>query len=113
MSVCVHHIGFCVCRDAAGAVVVYDSSHSGSFESVKFWVKELREKGPPNCSIAVAANKSDVPERQIDPNEAKAYCDGADMAFLECSAKTGDNVGRLFETLAAMIYQQMLKEPPR
>jgi len=93
-------------RDAAGAAIVYDSSHAPSFESVKYWVTELRQKGPPGCRLAVAANKSDVTERQVDPQEARAFCEAENMTFVETSAKTGDGVGLLFEQLAQEIYNQ-------
>ena len=78
-------------RDAAGAVVVYDSSDAGSFESVKYWASELRQKGPAaGVCLAVAANKCDVENKAVDPSVAKAYCDENGMIFVQSSAKTGE-----------------------
>uniref|UniRef100_A0A0G4FIQ1 Uncharacterized protein n=1 Tax=Chromera velia CCMP2878 TaxID=1169474 RepID=A0A0G4FIQ1_9ALVE len=94
-------------RDAAGAVIVYDCSHAPSWQAVKFWVQELREKGPPDCCLAVAANKCDVSEWEVDAEEAREFCRQNDMTFVECSAKSGENVGRLFEVLASRIHQQI------
>eukprot|EP00922_Rhytidocystis_sp_ex-Travisia-forbesii_P072980 GHVS01108778.1.p1 GENE.GHVS01108778.1~~GHVS01108778.1.p1 ORF type:complete len:225 (+),score=30.18 GHVS01108778.1:119-793(+) len=100
-------------RDAAGAIIVYDCSHAPSFESVKFWVSELAQKGPPNCCVVVAGNKCDLPDLQpIDKDSLQALTRvGDDMLHLECSAKTGVNVGLLFESLAEKIYKGFLANP--
>jgi small GTP-binding protein len=92
-------------RDAAGAILVYDCTDATSFESVKYWVDELRSKGPPNVSIVVAANKSDQPpeKKQVDSGQAKSYCEQNGMLFFETSALTGDNVPQLFEGISARI----------
>lgn len=96
-------------RDAAGAVVVYDCTDANSFESVKYWANELRTKGPPNVCITVAANKCDVDERAVENSVALQYCEENNMALMETSAKTGENVGKLFENLAQRIHAEMLK----
>jgi len=50
-------------RDAFGALLVYDVSDKHSFESLNYWIKELDEylKDEKMC-IAIAGNKSDLPE---------------------------------------------------
>eukprot|EP00919_Chromeraceae_sp_WS-2016_P059581 GHVR01141580.1.p1 GENE.GHVR01141580.1~~GHVR01141580.1.p1 ORF type:complete len:209 (-),score=47.07 GHVR01141580.1:197-823(-) len=96
-------------RDAAGAVVTYDCGQASSFEAVKFWAQELQEKGPPSCCVAVAGNKCDVPEWQVSAEDAQEFCKANDMTFVECSAKTGENVNKLFEVLATRIHQQRLQ----
>jgi len=90
-------------RDAAGAVIVYDCTDPHSQESVKYWVHELRTKGPPDVRMAVAANKSDVETKAVDPQDMKAYCDENNLLFVETSAKTGENVGLIFESLATRV----------
>mmetsp|Transcript_41532 Transcript_41532/g.90483 ORF Transcript_41532/g.90483 Transcript_41532/m.90483 type:complete len:200 (+) Transcript_41532:49-648(+) len=96
-------------RDAAGAVIVYDCNDEKSYESVQYWAKELRAKGPPRVCIAVAANKSDMEEKAIKPELAEKFCVENDMAFVQTSAKTGDNVGKVFEVLANRIHQEMTR----
>ncbi|PFH31736.1 Rab5B protein [Besnoitia besnoiti] len=111
-------------RDAAGAVVVYDVANASSVEAVRFWVDELKQRGPANCCIAVAANKSDslesnatekkeekgsradaeAPEAAAPPD---SYCEAEGLTFVECSAKTGFNVGLLFEQLAKEVFEQL------
>ncbi|KEP62527.1 UNVERIFIED_CONTAM: Rab5B protein [Hammondia hammondi] len=112
-------------RDAAGAVVVYDVTNPASMDAVRFWVEELKQRGPANCCIAVAANKSDSMENSenAEPSpqeetagvdveaerraEMKKYCAAEGMLFVECSAKTGFNVGLLFEQLAKDVFEQL------
>eukprot|EP00933_Yihiella_yeosuensis_P012129 TRINITY_DN120227_c0_g1_i1.p1 TRINITY_DN120227_c0_g1~~TRINITY_DN120227_c0_g1_i1.p1 ORF type:complete len:201 (+),score=44.43 TRINITY_DN120227_c0_g1_i1:90-692(+) len=92
-------------RDAAGAVIVYDCTDGRSQASVQYWVQELQSKGPARCCMAVAANKSDVAleNKAVDAQEMKAYCEENGLLFVETSAKTGENVGHLFESLAARV----------
>jgi Rab family protein len=95
-------------RDAAAAILVYDCADPASFESVKYWVEELRAKGPSNVVIAVAGNKSDQPaeKKMVDPAVAKAYCDENGMLFFETSALSGDNVSQLFESTSVRVMNQ-------
>jgi small GTP-binding protein len=95
-------------RDAAGAILVYDCTDSGTFESVKYWVEELRAKGPADVVISVAANKSDQPseKKKVDPAVARSFCEQNNMLFFETSALSGDNVSQLFETTSNKIVNQ-------
>jgi GTPase SAR1 family protein len=48
-------------QDAEAAIIVYDLTFSGSFESARNWVKELKENATiPDILIAVVGNKSDL-----------------------------------------------------
>mmetsp|Transcript_49997 Transcript_49997/g.118956 ORF Transcript_49997/g.118956 Transcript_49997/m.118956 type:complete len:202 (-) Transcript_49997:42-647(-) len=90
-------------RDAAGAVIVYDCTDAHSQASVSYWVHELQSKGPARVCMAVAANKSDHEQKVVDAKAMKAYCEQNGLLFVETSAKTGENVGHLFESLAARV----------
>mmetsp|Transcript_35823 Transcript_35823/g.57063 ORF Transcript_35823/g.57063 Transcript_35823/m.57063 type:complete len:202 (-) Transcript_35823:49-654(-) len=94
-------------RDAAGAVIVYDCTDSNSQSCVLYWVNELQTKGPARCCMAVAANKSDSENKNTDPKQMKTYCDEHGLLFVETSAKTGENVGHLFESLAARVASDL------
>jgi small GTP-binding protein len=92
-------------RDAAAAILVYDCTDPASFESVKYWVEELKAKGPTTVAIVVAANKSDSPQEKklVDVSVAKQYCDENKMTLYETSALSGENVTQLFESISYKI----------
>lgn len=53
-------------RDADGAILVFDLTNRQSFESLKSnWLKELREKAPPNINIAIIGNKTDMKDQEV------------------------------------------------
>lgn len=92
-------------RDASGAILVYDCTDPATFESVKYWVDELRVKGPPNVVIVVAANKCDSANKLVDSEISKSYCRENGMLFFETSALNGDNVSLLFESISQRIAE--------
>jgi Rab family protein len=94
-------------RDAAGAIIVYDVTNPSSFDSVKYWVQELQSKGPASVEMAIAANKMDVEGAQHSAEDAKAFAEENGMLFIATSAKSGENVGRLFELVANKIAANM------
>lgn len=83
--------------EAHGAILVCDLTSGPSLEILNQWRKALEEKIG-NIPLVVAANKSDLAEM---PN-----CKGLDKTeyvIIPTSAKTGNNVDRLFMELAKMI----------
>lgn len=51
-------------RDAAVAVLVYDTTSKESFDKLKYWLKKLREESNATMVLAVVGNKSDLHERE-------------------------------------------------
>jgi len=60
-------------RGAAAAIVVYDITNKESFNGAKSWVKELQRRGDPNVVIALAGNKSDLPNKRKVEYEVLIY----------------------------------------
>ena len=54
-------------RGAAAAIVVYDITRKATFQTLKNWVKELRQLGPENIVIAIAGNKCDLEDQRVHP----------------------------------------------
>ncbi|CAG9471919.1 ras-related protein Rab-5B, putative [Plasmodium vivax] len=90
-------------RDAYGAVVVYDSNNVESFNSLKYWINEIKSNGSRNCCIMVVANKKDLPQK-LNSEMVMKFCEQENVSFIECSAKTGENINTLFEKIASRIY---------
>ncbi|XP_066912081.1 ras-related protein Rab-22A-like [Clytia hemisphaerica] len=96
-------------RGAAAAVVVYDITLEQSFESVKRWIKELRQMGPQNIVIAIAGNKKDlVDQREVTTETGQSFADEIGAVFAECSALNAENVNDIFE----QIGQKLPPEQP-
>ncbi|GAX75308.1 hypothetical protein CEUSTIGMA_g2753.t1 [Chlamydomonas eustigma] len=88
-------------RGAQGAVIVYDITSPTSFERAKFWVEELRRGGIDSAVLVLVGNKKDLWEgREVSEEAGQEYADRNRMIFVECSAKTSDNVTEVFESLA-------------
>lgn len=89
-------------RNASCAVVVFDLTSELSFVRAKDWVKQLALSNNPDIVIALAGNKCDIPssQRQVKPEEIKQLVLEESLVYLETSAKTGNNVQKLFETIA-------------
>jgi len=88
-------------RGAHAAAVVFDITSEDSFERAKYWIKELQAKASGEIVIALVGNKADLAgEREVSTEMAEEFARIGNMAFIETSAKTADNVSELFEAIA-------------
>ncbi|XP_054579777.1 ras-related protein Rab-22A isoform X4 [Eptesicus fuscus] len=84
-------------RGSAAAIIVYDITKEETFSTLKNWVKELRQHGPPNIVVAIAGNKCDLIDvREVMERDAKDYADSIHAIFVETSAKNAININELF-----------------
>jgi len=88
-------------QDAAAAIVTFDMTDIKSFEGIKVWMKELREKGPANIVIVIAGNKSDLVENQkVDLKTAKEFANSNNSPLMIVSAKENINIKETFVHIA-------------
>mmetsp|Transcript_4519 Transcript_4519/g.9767 ORF Transcript_4519/g.9767 Transcript_4519/m.9767 type:complete len:221 (-) Transcript_4519:227-889(-) len=93
-------------RGAVGALLVYDISKRLSYENVGRWLKELRDHADQNIVIMLVGNKKDLRHmRQVQTDEAKAFCEQHKLFFIETSALSDSNVTKAFETILKEIYR--------
>ena len=98
-------------RDSHGAIVVYDISSQTSFSKAQNWVRKLRCNRPASMVIALTGNKQDVidspswcsSDRQVETDDARAFAEKHNLLFFETSAKTGEKVTELFDSVAKKI----------
>lgn len=91
-------------RDAAAAVLLYDSTDRSTFESVRKWTDELPNKG--QIVLALAANKVDLePRRTVTDEEGRAKADELQALYFPISAAKGTNVEALFTQIATKLVE--------
>ncbi|KAK9404842.1 ras-related protein Rab-22A [Crotalus adamanteus] len=91
-------------RGSAAAIIVYDITKEETFSTLKNWVKELRQHGPPNIVVAIAGNKCDLNDvREVIEKDAKDYADSIHAIFVETSAKNAININELFIEISRRI----------
>jgi Ras-related protein Rab-5C len=99
-------------RDAQVALLTYDITNESSFNSIDFWIQELKYKVEnENMILCLVGNKCDVSsdERKISTAQGKKFAQENNMIFYETSAKTGEGVTDLFVTIANKVYEQQKK----
>jgi Ras-related protein Rab-2A len=95
-------------RGAAAALIVYDITKRDSFEHIREWLMEARINGNPEMCVMLVGNKTDLHEaRQVSPEEGQAFADEHNLMFLEASAKTGENVEKVFRDAASEILKRV------
>lgn len=98
-------------RGAVGALLVYDISKHITFENVERWLKELRDHAEPNIVVMLVGNKSDLRHRRTVPTEeAMAFAENNNLAFIETSALDSTGVEEAFRQILTEIYRLMSRK---
>ena len=108
-------VGGCLCdryyRGAVGALMVYDITKHGTFENVERWLKELRAHADANTVIMLVGNKSDLRDaRAVSTEEAMAFAEKNNLAFIETSALEATGVDTAFQRILTEIYKLMSRK---
>lgn len=98
-------------RGAVGALLVYDISKKLTFENVERWLKELRDHAEPNIVVMLVGNKSDLRHRRaVSTEEAMAFAEANNLAFIETSALDATGVDNAFQQILTEIYRLMSRK---
>ena len=86
---------------ASAAFIVIDRTRPNNLESVKIWIKDIKESVPDNIPVVIVGNKSDLQEELvISEEEIKILAKELDFHYILTSAKTGENVNEAFLYIA-------------
>jgi small GTP-binding protein len=97
-------------RGAVGALLVYDISKQSTFENVDRWLKELKDHAESNIVIMLVGNKSDLRhKRAVSTEDAMAFAERNNLAFIETSALDSTGVDEAFRQILTEIYRLMYK----
>ena len=97
-----HALGKHFYKDSYVVCLVYDITSQDSLDSLKqIWYPDLQKYGEQYTVLAVVGNKCDLYENDIlaDEEQAKAFAKEIKGEFMLTSAKTGDGIEKLFNTL--------------
>lgn len=95
-------------RGAKGGFVVYDITRKDSFESVDKWVNDLIAAGDKKMIILVIGNKCDLEEqREVTKDQGERKARSLEVAFMETSALSGENLDKAFEMMMNEIYKKI------
>ncbi|KAF8042477.1 hypothetical protein BT93_A0952 [Corymbia citriodora subsp. variegata] len=95
-------------RNAHGIILVYDVTRKETFANLSnVWAKEVElHSTSQNCVKMLVGNKVDKDsEKAVSTEEGTALANKLGCLFLECSAKTRENVEQCFEKLALKIME--------
>ena len=98
-------------RNSSLAIIVYSIEKKESFKDIDMWIKELKVNSSPDIKIILIGNKSDLADkREVSYEEGAKYLDEPEIInFYETSAKTGDNVRKIFEEVGVTLYKDYIK----
>ncbi len=105
-------------RDTTVVILVYDITNGTSFNHMEFWLNQLKNKCKKYIDdeevspiYYLVGNKKDLPEydRKVNYQDGYEFAEENDfMGFLETSAKTGENVEKLFDMITDEVYFRII-----
>ncbi|MFW9932770.1 MAG: Rab family GTPase, partial [Candidatus Thorarchaeota archaeon] len=93
-------------RGSSGGILVFDVTRRRTFIVLEEWLDELERAIGKKIPLVLVANKTDLPDRVVEPAEGRAFADKHDMPYLESSAKTGEGIVDIFEELAQILVEK-------
>jgi len=95
------------CQGATGIVLVFDVTEPTSLDSAGHWLAHIASYNstPPEYAVVLAGNKLDK-SPTIPLEDIQTFCDQNHITdYIPCSAKTGENVKRVFHILCTQLQQ--------
>ena len=89
-------------RDSNIAVIVYDVSDPNTFEEAKGWQKNVVSERGNDAVCIFVGNKNDL-ESKVSHEQVSEFTKAHSIQSIETSAKTGQNVTRLFKLICESI----------
>lgn len=92
---------------AKAVIIVYSITSKESFKSLSgshrttCWLDLVKQKCPGDAIVVIVGNKCDLDaSREVTYEEGKEIADSKNALFFEASAKTGENVTKVFTAIA-------------
>jgi small GTP-binding protein len=97
-------------KGANGVLLIYDITKRDTFKNLDFWIKDLEDNSDiDNLFIYLIGNKNDMEDkREVSWVEASNYAKEKKLPYIEVSAKTGNNIQKLFDEVIKGAMTKML-----
>ncbi|MFX0045592.1 MAG: Rab family GTPase [Candidatus Hermodarchaeota archaeon] len=96
-------------RGSNGGLLVYDVSRRRTFMLLEEWLEELHKAIQKDIPLVLVANKTDLPDRVVEPSEGREFADAHGMPYVESSAKTGEGIVDIFAQLGEILVDRRQK----
>ena len=105
-------------KGAKGVFLVYDITQLSSFHSIDKWIHEVKVAAGNDVLVFLIGNKLDLSEkREVSYEIAKSKAEELGITYCETSAKTSENINKIFEDISKVIVGRLLEkirlEPPK
>lgn len=99
-------------KDASVAILVYDITSKDSYDEIKnYWYEQVKESAPTDIVVGIAANKSDLIDREVIPEEeARKYAQSIGAIFMSTSALNASGVDELFKQVGLKFLKKDLPQ---
>ena len=90
--------------DSRAGIIVFDVTNRETFESVKKWYDIITKVALPDITLILVGNKVDLNDsRVISTEQAVKLAKDLSIYYMETSAKTNENIKKVFEWIALQI----------
>ena len=99
-------------KKADAVIMVYDITKVETFNEIDFWMKEVDQNKVSDLVMVLVGNKADMTEvRQVESENGMNYAKTNKIAFVEASAKTGENIMEIFNHIVAAFTEPEPTDP--
>ncbi len=94
-------------RGARIAIAVFDATRYFSLERLEDWITRVKDTAP-DCKFFFVANKIDERQEEmgVSKEDGTAFAQKYGAPLMEVSAKTGEGVNEMFESVTRMLLNQ-------
>ncbi|KAL0230384.1 hypothetical protein PCE1_003944 [Barthelona sp. PCE] len=94
-------------RTAQGVILMFDVTYRESFVNLRSWMQLLEKHCESDFVLEIAANKIDCDDWQVTQEEIEAFVKEYNLTYTFTSAKTGQGVDEVFQTVATKVLSRI------
>jgi small GTP-binding protein len=95
-------------KGSHSAIIVFDLTNKSSFDNVEYWLNLFYENSNPIFQkyVMLIGNKADMVDSiKVTPDMIEAFIKDRNIQYAECSARTGENISSVFESLGRKLFE--------